>query len=41
MIVANKQILISGASIAGPNLADWLKRYGFHPAVIKRAVLAT
>ena len=33
----NKTILISGASIAGPTLAFWLKRYGFAPTVIERA----
>jgi 2-polyprenyl-6-methoxyphenol hydroxylase-like FAD-dependent oxidoreductase len=33
----NKNILISGASIAGPTLAYWLKRYGFTPTVIERA----
>src|SRR6266581_1614228 len=32
----NKNILISGASIAGPTLAYWLKRYGFTPTVIER-----
>src|SRR5690349_2492816 len=31
------QILISGASIAGPVLAYWLRRYGFHPTVVERA----
>ena len=30
-------ILISGASIAGPALAYWLKRYGFTPTVIEQA----
>src|SRR6266700_1159921 len=30
-------ILISGASIAGPTLAYWLKRYGFTPTVIERS----
>ena len=30
-------ILISGASIAGPTLAYWLKRYGFTPTVVERA----
>ena len=33
----NKTILISGASVAGPALAYWLSRYGFHPSVVERA----
>jgi 2-polyprenyl-6-methoxyphenol hydroxylase-like FAD-dependent oxidoreductase len=33
----NTTILISGAGIAGPTLAYWLKRYGFTPTVIERA----
>ena len=33
----NKRILISGASIAGPALAFWLKRYGFEPTIVERA----
>jgi 2-polyprenyl-6-methoxyphenol hydroxylase-like FAD-dependent oxidoreductase len=37
MIPKNSTILISGASIAGPTLAYWLKRYGFTPTVIERA----
>ena len=37
MITKNTNILISGASIAGPSLAYWLKRYGFNPTVIERA----
>src|SRR5579872_6333944 len=37
MITKNTTILISGASIAGPTLAYWLKRYGFTPTVIDRA----
>jgi 2-polyprenyl-6-methoxyphenol hydroxylase-like FAD-dependent oxidoreductase len=37
MTITNKDILISGASIAGPILAYWLKRYGFNPTVIERA----
>src|SRR5689334_12158450 len=37
MTMTNKNILISGASIAGPTLAYWLKRYGFIPTVIERA----
>jgi 2-polyprenyl-6-methoxyphenol hydroxylase-like FAD-dependent oxidoreductase len=30
-------ILISGAGIAGPTLAYWLKRYGFTPTLVERA----
>src|SRR5579859_203982 len=37
MISKKSSILISGASIAGPTLAYWLKRYGFTPTVIERA----
>lgn len=33
----NRNILISGASIAGPALAYWLRHYGFHPTVVERA----
>lgn len=33
----NRSILISGASIAGPALAFWLHRHGFHPTVVERA----
>ncbi|APR78891.1 monooxygenase, FAD-binding protein [Minicystis rosea] len=33
----NGNILISGASIAGPTLAYWLRRYGFNPTVVERA----
>lgn len=36
MTLTNKQILISGAGIAGPTLAYWLARYGFTPIVIER-----
>src|SRR5450755_3759995 len=36
MISKNTTILISGASIAGPTLAYWLKCYGFTPTVIER-----
>jgi 2-polyprenyl-6-methoxyphenol hydroxylase-like FAD-dependent oxidoreductase len=35
--VRNKDILISGASVAGPALAYWLRRYGFNPTVVERA----
>ena len=30
-------VLIAGASIAGPTLAYWLERYGFHVTVVERA----
>ena len=33
----NERILISGASIAGLTVANWLARYGFHPTVVERA----
>jgi len=33
----NKDVLISGASIAGPALAYWLAERGFHPTVVERA----
>jgi 2-polyprenyl-6-methoxyphenol hydroxylase-like FAD-dependent oxidoreductase len=33
----NRDILISGASVAGPSLAYWLSRYGFHPTMVERA----
>ena len=32
-----KTVLISGASIAGPALAFWLHRYGFHTTIVERA----
>ena len=33
----NTNVLISGASIAGPALAYWLRRHGFNPTVVERA----
>jgi 2-polyprenyl-6-methoxyphenol hydroxylase-like FAD-dependent oxidoreductase len=33
----NRDILISGASIAGPALAYWLRAQGFNPTVVERA----
>ena len=33
----NKNILISGAGIAGPTLAYWLKLYGFNPTIVEQA----
>lgn len=35
--INNHNILISGASIAGPALAYWLSRYGFKPTVVEKA----
>jgi 2-polyprenyl-6-methoxyphenol hydroxylase-like FAD-dependent oxidoreductase len=31
----NKNILISGAGIAGLTLAYWLKQFGFHPTIVE------
>jgi 2-polyprenyl-6-methoxyphenol hydroxylase-like FAD-dependent oxidoreductase len=36
MKLTNNEILISGASIAGPTLAYWLARHGFTPIVVER-----
>jgi 2-polyprenyl-6-methoxyphenol hydroxylase-like FAD-dependent oxidoreductase len=33
----SRDILISGASVAGPALAWWLSRLGFRPTVVERA----
>jgi 2-polyprenyl-6-methoxyphenol hydroxylase-like FAD-dependent oxidoreductase len=33
----NRNVLISGASVAGPSLALWLSRYGFRPTIVERA----
>ncbi len=33
----NRNILVSGAGIAGPSLAYWLSRYGFNTTVVERA----
>jgi 2-polyprenyl-6-methoxyphenol hydroxylase-like FAD-dependent oxidoreductase len=35
--VDNRNVLISGAGIAGPALAYWLRRYGFNPTIVERA----
>ncbi|MFJ1455253.1 FAD-dependent monooxygenase [Nocardia sp. N2S4-5] len=37
MQMSNRGVLISGASIAGPALAFWLQRYGFHPTIVEKA----
>ena len=31
-----KKVLISGASVAGPVLAYWLREFGFRPTVVER-----
>lgn len=36
-MVQNKSVLISGAGIAGPALAFWLKAAGFQPTLVERA----
>jgi 2-polyprenyl-6-methoxyphenol hydroxylase-like FAD-dependent oxidoreductase len=33
---SNAEVLISGASVAGPVLAYWLRQYGFTPVVVER-----
>jgi 2-polyprenyl-6-methoxyphenol hydroxylase-like FAD-dependent oxidoreductase len=33
----NRNVLISGASVAGLTLAHWLQRAGFHPTIVERA----
>jgi len=33
----NRNILISGASVAGPAVAFWLHRFGFRPTIVERA----
>lgn len=33
----NAHILVSGAGVAGPALAYWLREYGFNPTVVERA----
>jgi 2-polyprenyl-6-methoxyphenol hydroxylase-like FAD-dependent oxidoreductase len=36
-IMENRNVLISGASVAGPALAYWLRRFGFNPTVVERS----
>jgi 2-polyprenyl-6-methoxyphenol hydroxylase-like FAD-dependent oxidoreductase len=33
----NREVLISGAGLAGPALAFWLRRHGWRPTVVERA----
>lgn len=35
--MTTNEVLISGAGVAGPALAYWLTRQGFHPTVVERA----
>ena len=35
MAPPNRDVLISGASVAGPVLAHWLRRYGFNPTLVE------
>jgi 2-polyprenyl-6-methoxyphenol hydroxylase-like FAD-dependent oxidoreductase len=35
--MANRSVLISGMGIAGPTLAYWLRKSGFHPTLVERA----
>ncbi|NUP07560.1 MAG: monooxygenase [Polyangiaceae bacterium] len=35
--MGNRTVLISGAGVAGPTLAYWLARHGFHPTLVERA----
>ena len=32
----SRSVLISGATVAGPTLAYWLRRHGFAPTVLER-----
>jgi 2-polyprenyl-6-methoxyphenol hydroxylase-like FAD-dependent oxidoreductase len=36
MGLRNTEVLVSGASVAGPTLAWWLHRYGFTPTVVEQ-----
>jgi 2-polyprenyl-6-methoxyphenol hydroxylase-like FAD-dependent oxidoreductase len=36
MALRNTEVLVSGASVAGPTLAWWLHRHGFIPTVVER-----
>jgi 2-polyprenyl-6-methoxyphenol hydroxylase-like FAD-dependent oxidoreductase len=36
MSLTNADVLVSGASVAGPTLAYWLRRYGFTVTVVER-----
>ena len=36
-VARNRDVLISGAGVAGLALAYWLRRFGFTPVVVERA----
>ena len=36
-IAGNRSVLISGAGIAGPTLACWLKAAGYEPVLVEHA----
>ena len=36
MKLRNSEVLVTGASVAGPTLAYWLRRHGFTPTVVER-----
>jgi 2-polyprenyl-6-methoxyphenol hydroxylase-like FAD-dependent oxidoreductase len=36
MTVPNSDVLVCGASVAGPTVAYWLHRHGFNPTVVER-----
>src|SRR5262245_30903735 len=36
-LMTAKTVLVSGASIAGPTMAYWLRRYGLRPTVVEVA----
>jgi 2-polyprenyl-6-methoxyphenol hydroxylase-like FAD-dependent oxidoreductase len=35
--MSKREVLILGAGVAGPALAYWLSRYGYHPVVVEKA----
>lgn len=37
--MTNTKVLISGASVAGPTLAYWLRRYGYEVTVVERSAV--
>ena len=37
MSAPTRSVLISGASVAGPALAFWLSRFGYHPVIVEKS----